>query len=78
MLGELGFVFSALLLVLLNGFFVLAEFPIVKVRPSRLEVLVEKGVENAKVARRINGQLDAYLSATPARDPGHPVVSCIS
>jgi CBS domain containing-hemolysin-like protein len=64
MLGELGFVFIALLLVLLNGFFVLAEFAIVKVRASRLEVLVEKGVENAKLARKIIGQLDAYLSAT--------------
>ena len=48
MLGEPGFVLIALLLVVLSGFSVLAEFAIVKVRARRLEVLVEKGVENAK------------------------------
>ena len=64
MLTELGLVVIALLLVLLNGFFVLAEFAIVKVRATRLEELAEAGVEKAGVAREILSHLDAYLSAT--------------
>ncbi|MBI4582679.1 MAG: DUF21 domain-containing protein [Planctomycetes bacterium] len=64
MLTELGLVFIALLLVLLNGFFVLAEFAIVKVRATRLEELAERGVEKARAAREIISHLDAYLSAT--------------
>jgi CBS domain containing-hemolysin-like protein len=64
MLAELGLVFIALLLVVLNGFFVLAEFAIVKVRATRLEELAEKGVEKAKLALDVINRLDAYLSAT--------------
>ncbi|MBI4601171.1 MAG: DUF21 domain-containing protein [Planctomycetes bacterium] len=64
MLSELTLAFIALLLVLLNGFFVLAEFAIVKVRATRLEALAEKGVRDARLAREILGKLDAYLSAT--------------
>src|SRR4029450_12810943 len=64
MLSQLTLAFMAVLLVLLNGFFVLAEFAIVKVRASRLDVLAENGVKNAKLAREILGRLDVYLSAT--------------
>lgn len=51
-------------LVILNGFFVAAEFAIVKVRNSRLEVLVLEGNARAKFARKLTGNLDGYLSAT--------------
>jgi CBS domain containing-hemolysin-like protein len=54
----------ALLLVLLNGFFVAAEFAIVKVRSTRIEELAEEGGAQARVARRAVTHLDAYLSAT--------------
>jgi CBS domain containing-hemolysin-like protein len=54
----------ALFLVLLNGFFVAAEFAIVKVRSTRIENLAEEGNPQAKVARRAVHHLDAYLSAT--------------
>jgi CBS domain containing-hemolysin-like protein len=64
MAGDLGLVLIALLLVLLNGFFVLAEFAIVKVRATRLEELAERGVERARIARGIISRLEAYLSAT--------------
>jgi CBS domain containing-hemolysin-like protein len=64
MLGFFGLGLVALLLVLLNGFFVLAEFAIVKVRATRLEELAERGVKNAKATREIIAQLDTYLSAT--------------
>lgn len=52
------------LLVLLNGFFVAAEFALVKIRDTQLETLVAKGHRRAKVARHIVKNLDAALSAT--------------
>ena len=52
------------LLVLLNGFFVAAEFALVKIRDTQLETLVLKGHRRAKVARRIVHNLDAALSST--------------
>lgn len=56
--------FFALFLVFLNGFFVLSEFAIVKIRRSRLEELVKREVASAKLALKITGKLDSYLSAT--------------
>ncbi len=52
------------LLVLLNGFFVAAEFALVKIRDTQLETLVSKGHHRAKVARGLVRNLDAALSAT--------------
>ena len=54
----------ALFLVLLNSFFVLSEFAIVKIRRSRLEELVKREVSGAKLALKVTGKLDSYLSAT--------------
>jgi CBS domain containing-hemolysin-like protein len=53
-----------LFVVLLNGFFVAAEFAIVKVRNTQIEPLAEKGNLRAAVAKEILAHLDAYLSAT--------------
>jgi magnesium and cobalt efflux protein corC len=50
--------------VLLNAFFVLSEFAIVKIRKSKLEELSKDGVKNAKMAYEITNSLDSYLSAT--------------
>ncbi|MCU0328261.1 MAG: hemolysin family protein [Chitinophagales bacterium] len=55
--------FLSLLLVFLNGFFVAAEFAIVKVRASKLESLVTKNLAQ-KTALKIIGNLDNYLAAT--------------
>ena len=55
---------SVPLLVLLNGFFVAAEFALVKIRDTQLETLVSTGYRRARVARRIVHNLDAALSAT--------------
>lgn len=52
-----------LVLVLLNGFFVAAEFAMVKVRGSRIDALVQEGNVRAKFARSIVNNLNAYLSA---------------
>ena len=54
----------ALLLVLLNGFFVAAEFSIVKVRYSQIQIKAAEGNKMAKQAELIIKNLDAYLSAT--------------
>src|SRR5687767_10867225 len=51
-------------LVLLNGFFVAAEFAIVKVRLTQIEVLARNGVGTAKLAKKILSHLDGYLAAT--------------
>jgi CBS domain containing-hemolysin-like protein len=56
--------FFALLLVALNGFFVAAEFALVKVRPTQIDPYVHEGKRNALVARHMIRHLDAYLSAT--------------
>lgn len=51
-------------LVALNGFFVAAEFAVVKVRQSRLQQLASEGNTKAKYALSVTKKLDAYLSAT--------------
>lgn len=51
------------LLVFLNGFFVAAEFALVKVRSSQLDALTAEGHRGAGIARQVMGNLDAYLSA---------------
>jgi CBS domain containing-hemolysin-like protein len=50
-------------LVFLNGFFVAAEFAMVKVRGSRIDALFQQGHRRAAFARRLTKNLDAYLSA---------------
>ncbi|WP_438448886.1 hemolysin family protein [Gorillibacterium sp. sgz5001074] len=50
-------------LVMLNGFFVAAEFAIVKVRISRLDAMIQEGHLRARFARSVVGNLNAYLSA---------------
>lgn len=56
-------IFVALALVFLNGFFVLSEFSIVKVRRSKLEEMVKEKKPNAKKALDVTSKLDTYLSA---------------
>jgi CBS domain containing-hemolysin-like protein len=56
--------FLGVLLVLLNGFFVAAEFALVKVRPTQLDPYVAQGSRRGEIARHMVRHLDAYLSAT--------------
>lgn len=53
-----------ILFVFLNAFFVAAEFAIVKVRSSVVEVSARSGVYLAKISKSIINNLDVYLSAT--------------
>jgi CBS domain containing-hemolysin-like protein len=51
-------------LVLLNGFFVAAEFAMVRVRGSQIELKAKAGSRLAKTTRGILQNLDGYLAAT--------------
>ena len=48
----------------MNGFFVAAEFALVKIRSSRLETLLQEGNTRAKYAKKLTDHLDASLSVT--------------
>jgi CBS domain containing-hemolysin-like protein len=52
------------LLVLMNAFFVAAEFSIVKVRASQIELRIRNGSKLAELAKKLVQNLDGYLSAT--------------
>ena len=58
------YLFLTFFLVLLNGFFVAAEFAMVRVRGSQLEIKAKSGSPIAKLARGIIHNLDGYLAAT--------------
>ncbi|TVY04101.1 hemolysin family protein [Cohnella terricola] len=50
-------------LVFLNGFFVAAEFAMVKARGTKIDSLVQEGHKKAKGASHLMEHLDSYLSA---------------
>jgi len=56
-------ILAVILLVLINGFFVAAEFALVKIRETQLNPLIAQGNRSAKLAKSIVGNLDKYLSA---------------
>jgi len=56
--------FISLLLVLLNGFFVGAEFALVRVRSTRLQELANEGKAAARMALHCVRHFDVYLSST--------------
>ncbi len=61
--ADLGLVLFALFLVLLNGFFVAAEFAMVKLRSTKVEAIAEQNGWRGHILRTVHNQLDAYLSA---------------
>jgi CBS domain containing-hemolysin-like protein len=54
---------ATLFFALMNGFFVAAEFALVKVRESRIDQLAGEGRRSARTAKHILAHLDRYLSA---------------
>ncbi len=50
-------------LVGVNGFFVAAEFALVRARPSRLQEMAESGAKGARLAYRQHEDINQYLSA---------------
>ncbi len=63
MLVNALYIVAALLLVLLNGFFVAAEFALVKLRYTQAVGLAEGRGWRGRVLLGVHGHLDAYLSA---------------
>lgn len=55
-------IFFVMVLVLINGFFVAAEFALVKVRRARLEASAADGSKLARMALHVTHNLDSYLS----------------
>lgn len=54
---------AVVLLLTANGFFVAAEFALVKARPFRIRGAADAGSAGAKLTLRIQGNLEAYLAA---------------
>ena len=54
---------AALLLVLLNGFFVAAEFSLARARMTRIDQLADSGRASAALARQQIKHIDRYLAA---------------
>jgi CBS domain containing-hemolysin-like protein len=57
------YLIAVVVLVLVNGFFVAAEFALVRSRPHRLEELRDGGSRGAAIALRQHEDLNQYLSA---------------
>ena len=51
-------------LILINAYFVAAEFALVKVRTSQIDQLVEEGSWAARMTSKALDKLDVYLSAS--------------
>lgn len=63
MLSNLAYVAAALLLVALNGFFVAAEFALVKLRHTQATTLAASHGWRGRLLGRVHQHLDVYLSA---------------
>lgn len=63
MSGNFFLVFVAFLLVILNGFFVAAEFGLVKLRATRVRAIAKNLGWRGRMLAKVHGRLDEYLSA---------------
>jgi CBS domain containing-hemolysin-like protein len=63
-LVDIGGVLLALFLVVMNGVFVAAEFAFVKVRPTQVNALVDRGKPGAKAVQSAVQNLDSYLAVS--------------
>ncbi len=62
-LDNILYIVAAIFLVLLNGFFVAAEFGLVKLRATRVRSLAKVGGLRGRLLVAVHQNLDAYLSA---------------
>ena len=51
------------LFLAMNAFFVIAEFAMVRVRPSQIDMALEAGKRGAVAAKRVTSNVNAYLAA---------------
>jgi CBS domain containing-hemolysin-like protein len=63
MASNLFYMIVAVALVLLNGFFVAAEFGLVKLRQTRVKAIARKHGWRGRILQKVHRELDAYLSA---------------
>ncbi|MEW9898816.1 hemolysin family protein [Chitinivorax sp. PXF-14] len=63
MSSQIGLVFLAFVLVFLNGFFVAAEFGLVKLRQTRVKAIAKTYGWRGRILAEVHSRLDAYLSA---------------
>jgi CBS domain containing-hemolysin-like protein len=63
MLANVFYILAAFLLVILNGFFVAAEFSLVKLRHTQAVGLAERIGWRGRILLSVHAHLDAYLSA---------------
>ncbi|WP_255196143.1 hemolysin family protein [Halorarius litoreus] len=61
---SLGGLLLAFFLVIMNGIFVAAEFAFVKVRPTQVNALVERGKPGAALVQEVIQNLDDYLAVS--------------
>jgi Hemolysins and related proteins containing CBS domains len=61
---EINGLLLAVLLILLNGFFVAAEFALVRLRSTHARTLAQEHGLRGRILMRMHRRLDAYLSAT--------------
>ncbi|MFC4360211.1 hemolysin family protein [Halobium salinum] len=61
---SLGGLLLAFILVIMNGVFVAAEFAFVKVRPTQVNALVERGKPGATLVQEVIQNLDDYLAVS--------------
>lgn len=62
-MNNLLLILTALALVALNGFFVAAEFGLVKLRQTRVQAIADINGLRGRILAKVHGRLDAYLSA---------------
>jgi CBS domain containing-hemolysin-like protein len=62
-MNNLLFIAIAFLLVALNGFFVAAEFGLVRLRPTRIRAIAKTQGWKGRILMKVHARLDAYLSA---------------
>ncbi|QLG28951.1 HlyC/CorC family transporter [Halorarum halophilum] len=61
---SIGGLFLAFFLVIMNGVFVAAEFAFVKIRPTRVNALVDRGKPGAGLVQDAIENLDGYLAVS--------------
>ena len=61
---SLGGLLLAFFLVIMNGVFVAAEFAFVKVRPTQVNALVERGKPGAALVQDVIRNLDDFLAVS--------------
>ena len=51
-------------ILFIASFFVMSEYVLVRIRPSRLDFLINNGNKQAQILKNMTVKLDTYLSAT--------------